>query len=54
VVNVSEVTNVDKGGILAWPDIKYIPEVGNKTVAVLEQNLVQLDHQSMWKDSLQL
>jgi methylenetetrahydrofolate dehydrogenase (NAD+) len=52
VVNVSEFTNVDEGSILARPDIKYIPQVGKVTVAVLEQNLVRL-HQKriMSKDS---
>jgi methylenetetrahydrofolate dehydrogenase (NAD+) len=47
VVNVSEFTNVDEGSILARPDIKYIPQVGKVTVAVLEQNLVRLQQQSM-------
>jgi 5,10-methylene-tetrahydrofolate dehydrogenase/methenyl tetrahydrofolate cyclohydrolase len=52
VVNVSEFTNVDEGSILlARPDIKYIPQVGKVTVAVLEQNLVRLHQKrSMSKD----
>jgi methylenetetrahydrofolate dehydrogenase (NAD+) len=46
VVNVSEFSNVCEESILARPDIKYIPQVGKVTVAVLEQNLVRLHQKS--------
>ena len=42
VVNVSDFSNVCEESILARPGIKYIPQVGKVTVAVLEQNLVCL------------
>jgi methylenetetrahydrofolate dehydrogenase (NAD+) len=48
VVNVSEFTNVCEETLLAHrPDIKYIPQVGKVTVAVLEQNLVRLHQRSL-------
>jgi methylenetetrahydrofolate dehydrogenase (NAD+) len=48
VVNVSEFTNVCEDTLLAHrPDIKYIPQVGKVTVAVLEQNLVRLHQRSL-------
>lgn len=42
LVNVSEFTNVDENSLLRRPDIRYIPQVGKVTVAILEDNLVQL------------
>ena len=45
VVNVSEFDNVKEEQVLKQPGIKYIPKVGQVTVAVLEQNLVRLHYQ---------
>jgi methylenetetrahydrofolate dehydrogenase (NAD+) len=42
LVNVSEFTNIDEQSLLSRPDIQYIPQVGKVTVAILEENLVQL------------
>lgn len=42
LVNVSEFQNVDESRLLDRPDIRYIPQVGKVTVAILEDNLVQL------------
>lgn len=52
VVNVSEFCNVCEESIMARPDIKYIPQVGKVTVAVLEQNLVRLHRNSAILDNL--
>ena len=45
VVNVSEYDNVKEEQVLKQPGIKYIPKVGQVTVAVLEQNLIRLHYQ---------
>jgi methylenetetrahydrofolate dehydrogenase (NAD+) len=42
VVNVSEFTNVCEDTLLGRPGVKYIPQVGKVTVAVLEHNLLRL------------
>jgi methylenetetrahydrofolate dehydrogenase (NAD+) len=42
VVNVSEFTNVCEDTLLDRPGVKYIPQVGKVTVAVLEHNLLRL------------
>lgn len=42
VVNVSEFPNVCEESILHRTDMRYVPQIGKVTVAVLEQNLVQL------------
>lgn len=42
VVNVSEFINVCEDTLLDRPGVKYIPQVGKVTVAVLEHNLLRL------------
>ncbi len=42
LVNVSEFTNVDEAHLLDRTDIRYIPQVGKVTVAILEDNLMRL------------
>lgn len=41
-VNVSEYPNVRENDLLDVPGVQYIPHVGKVTVAVLEQNLIEL------------
>jgi methylenetetrahydrofolate dehydrogenase (NAD+) len=47
LVNVSEFTNIDEESLLRRPDIRYIPQVGKVTVAILEENLVQLHRRKL-------
>jgi len=42
VVNVSEYPNLCEGSLLDVPGVQYIPQVGKVTIAVLEQNLIEL------------
>lgn len=42
LVNVSEFTNVNEESLLNRTDVRYIPQVGKVTVALLEDNLIQL------------
>jgi methylenetetrahydrofolate dehydrogenase (NAD+) len=41
-VNVSEYSNVCEDSILDIPGVQYVPHVGKVTIAVLEQNLIDL------------
>ena len=41
-VNVSEYPNVCEDSLLDVPSVQYIPHVGKVTIAVLEQNLIEL------------
>lgn len=41
-INVSEYPNVCEDALLEVPGVQYIPQVGKVTIAVLEQNLVEL------------
>jgi len=45
VVNVSEFHNVNEEDLMNRTDITYIPQVGKVTVAILEENLIQLHRQ---------
>jgi methylenetetrahydrofolate dehydrogenase (NAD+) len=51
VVNVSEFLNVCEETLLDRPGIRYIPQVGKVTVAVLEQNLLRLHRNAQTRDS---
>lgn len=53
VVNVSEYSNVDEDAILGIPGAQFIPQVGKVTVAMLEQNLINL-HQRWQHDTKDL
>ena len=50
VVNVASKTNIDENELRAIPGIRYIPAVGKVTVALLEQNLVQL-HRTFFREA---
>ena len=42
VVNVASFKNVDEDALLRVPGVKYVPQVGRVTVAMLERNLLRL------------
>lgn len=42
VVNVSEYQNVCEDTLFLVPGVQYVPQVGKVTIAVLEQNLIEL------------
>jgi methylenetetrahydrofolate dehydrogenase (NAD+) len=50
VVNVASFKNVDEEEILKIPGVKYVPQVGKITVAMLERNLLRL-HQNFVESS---
>ena len=50
VVNVSEYNNVDEQAVLEIPGVRFIPQVGKVTVAVLEQNLISLHRSKLQRE----
>ena len=50
VVNVSEYSNVDEQAVLEIPSVRFIPQVGKVTVAVLEQNLISLHRSKVQRE----
>ena len=42
VVNVASFKNVDEVELLKIPGVKFVPQVGKVTVAMLERNLMRL------------
>jgi len=42
VVNVASYKNVDEAALLKIPGVRYVPQVGKVTVAMLERNLMRL------------
>lgn len=42
MVNVASFKNVDETALLKIPGVRYVPQVGKVTVAMLERNLMRL------------
>ena len=42
VVNVASFKNVDEAALLEIPGVRYVPQVGKVTVAMLERNVMRL------------
>ena len=52
VINVASEPNVDEDELRDVPGVQYIPQIGKVTVALLEQNLVQLHQNFCSNDGL--